>query len=114
MTAPRNQLVDLNVSRYYHCISRCVRQAMLCGFGFEHRKEWIERRLKLLAENFAVSVCRYAVMDNYLHTLVRLDATVGQGWDADDVVRRWIKVYPPKNLNFDDERNIANWVNLIV
>jgi hypothetical protein len=25
MTMPRRQLVDVSVTRYYHCISRCVR-----------------------------------------------------------------------------------------
>jgi hypothetical protein len=26
MTMPRRQLVDVSVTRYYHCISRCVRR----------------------------------------------------------------------------------------
>ncbi len=57
MTVARTQLVDAEITRYYHCISRCVRRAMLCGEGFEHRKQWIEDRLELLAECFSVSVC---------------------------------------------------------
>ena len=55
MTVARSQLVDVGVTRYYHCISRCVRRAFLCGEGFEHRKQWIEDRLELLARWFAVS-----------------------------------------------------------
>ena len=39
MTAARSQLVDVGVTRYYHCISRCVRRAFLCGEGFAHRNE---------------------------------------------------------------------------
>jgi hypothetical protein len=49
MTMPRRQLVDVAVTRYYHCISRCVRRAFLCGEGVTHRKAWIEARLELLA-----------------------------------------------------------------
>ena len=43
MTMPRRQLVDVAVTRYYHCISRCVRRAFLCGEGVTHRKAWIEQ-----------------------------------------------------------------------
>jgi hypothetical protein len=41
MTMARRLLVDVDITRYYHCISRCVRRAFLCGEGFEHRKAWI-------------------------------------------------------------------------
>jgi hypothetical protein len=50
MTMPRRQLVDVSVTRYYHCISRCVKRAFLCGEGVTHRKAWIEARLELLAK----------------------------------------------------------------
>ena len=56
MTVARSQLVDVSVTRYYHCISRCVRRAFLCGEEFEHRKQWIEDCLETLSQCFAVSV----------------------------------------------------------
>ena len=62
MTTVRKNLVDTSVTRWYHCISRCVRAAFLMsddGDGFD-RKQWIENRLKLLAENFAVAVGGFA------------------------------------------------------
>ena len=110
MTVPRSQLVDLEVTRYYHCISRCVRRAFLCGEGFEHRKQWIEDRLEQLARNFAVSVCGFAVMDNHMHVLVRLDPGSSGGWDAEEVIRRWMAVYPPSHLDLDDVSVLEKWI----
>ena len=111
MTTARNQLVDVDVTRYYHCISRCVRRAMLCGEGFEHRKQWIEDRIELLAENFAISVAGFAVMDNHLHLLLRLDPDDARSWSDEEVIRRWINVYTPRNLDLDDEKTTQMWVD---
>lgn len=111
MTMARRLLVDVDVTRYYHCISRCVRRAFLCGDGFEHRKAWIEARLEVLANQFAVSVCGFAIMDNHLHVLFRLDPGIADDWSGDDVVRRWIAVYPPANLDLDDPRTVQAWIN---
>ncbi len=111
MTVARSQLVDLDITRYYHCISRCVRRAFLCGEGFEHRKQWIENRLQFLADQFSVSVCGFAVMDNHLHVLCRLDPKTSEAWTDEEVVRRWIAVYPPRTLDMDDEACVQMWVD---
>ena len=61
MAVPRHQLVDPTTPGYYHCITRCVRRAFLCGLdplsgrSFDHRKSWIESRLIELAEIFGLS-----------------------------------------------------------
>ncbi len=100
MTYPRSQLVDADNAGYYHCVSRCVRRAFLCGFdhltgrNFDHRKGWIERRLLELAEAFAVSVFAYAVMDNHLHLVLRVDPEAPLCWDDSEVARRWLMVFP--------------------
>jgi hypothetical protein len=76
MTMPRRQLVDVAVTRYYHCISRCVRRAFLCGEGVTHRKAWIEARLELLgfaSTSRSPSAASHSILDNHLHVLCRLD-----------------------------------------
>jgi len=94
MPAPRSTIVDDAVTPWYHCISRCVRRAFLCGQGYEYRKQWIENRLKELVGVFAVELAGFAVMDNHLHLLVRLDSKKAQEWSVDEVVRRWLSVFP--------------------
>jgi len=110
MTVARSELVDVSVTRYYHCISRCVRRAFLCGEGFEHRKQWIEDRLETLSQCFAVSVCGFAAMDNHLHVLVRLDVDEASAWSAEEVVRRWIMAYPPKTIKGDQIEISQAWI----
>lgn len=97
MTIARKQLVNIAVTRWYHCISRCVRRAFLLGEGDTHRKQWIENRLHELAQIFAVSVGGFSVLDNHLHVLLRLDAEAAENWSDEDVVRRWGRLFPPRD-----------------
>ena len=97
MTIARAHLVDPSVTRWYHCITRCVRRAFLLGEGRLDRKEWIERRLEELAEIFSVAVGGFAILDNHLHLLVRLDPDVAAGWSDEEVVRRWGRLFPPRD-----------------
>ena len=59
MTKARSKQVSLEDTPYYHCISRCVRRAFLCGEdhvtgkNYEHRKPWVVEKLKELSEIFA-------------------------------------------------------------
>ena len=96
MTMARAELVDSNVTRWYHCLLRCVRLASLLGQGDFDRKQWIENRLEELAGSFAVSVAGFAVLDNQFHVLARLDLDVAAGWSDEEVVRRWARVLPPR------------------
>jgi REP element-mobilizing transposase RayT len=97
MTIARAHLVDPAVTRWYHCITRCVRRAFLLGEGDSDRKQWIENRLEELAQIFAVSVGGFTVLDNHLHVLARLDPEVAGGWSDEEVVRRWGRLFPPRD-----------------
>ena len=52
MTRPRSSLISLADTPWYHVVNRCVRRAFLCGRdavsgqSFEHRRGWIETRIK--------------------------------------------------------------------
>ena len=67
MTHARKELISLDSTSYYHCISRCVRRAFLwgedsfTGKNFEHRKGWVTGRLRELADTFAIDIAAYAV-----------------------------------------------------
>jgi hypothetical protein len=45
MTIARAHLIDPSLTRWYHCVTRCVRRAYLLGDPEHNRKEWIESRL---------------------------------------------------------------------
>ncbi|MGL6159893.1 transposase [Microbulbifer sp.] len=95
MGLPRKSLVSLKATPYYHCVSRCVRRAFLCGRDertgqcFEHRRQWIEDRLLELARVFALDVCAYAVMSNHYHVVLHVNAAQAAGWELHEVVERW-------------------------
>ncbi len=61
MTMARAHIVDLAVTRWYHCVTRCVRRALLLTEGPSNRKEWIEHRPKELSGIFAVAVGGFSV-----------------------------------------------------
>jgi hypothetical protein len=112
MPQPRSTQVSLSDTPWYHVVSRCVRRAYLCGEdahsgrSFEHRRGWIVERLQQLAGVFAVDVAAYAVMSNHFHLVVRIDAERVRGWDADEVLRRWSRVFagPPLVQRFLADR----------
>lgn len=96
MTVARSLLVDRSTSGYYHCYSRCVRKARLCGpeEGGQHRKDWIRDRLRLLSGAFALDVGGYAILDNHFHTVIRTDPKRAVKWSNHQVAKRWFKIYP--------------------
>lgn len=111
MATPRSLTVDPTTSGLYHCISRCVRRAFLCGQDFysgrdyEHRRGWALDRLKELAGLFSVEIYSCAVMSNHLHVVVRTLPQQVASWDDEELARRWLQLFPGpgKRLRRDEE-----------
>ena len=89
MPKARAQLVSVSDTPFYHVISRCVRRTFLCGQDratgrcYEHRRGWIEERIRLLASVFAVDVASYSVMSNHYHLVVKLSPDDVEPWSID-------------------------------
>jgi REP element-mobilizing transposase RayT len=99
MTRPRKALISLADTPYYHITSRCVRRAFLCGVdhysgqSYEHRRQWVVDRIRLLASLFAIDICAYAVMSNHYHLVLKL--CPGQLNDLSDaqIMDRWCALF---------------------
>ena len=95
MTMARRTQVDPQATAYYHCMTRCVRRAFLCGDDkvsgkcFDHRKDWVVEQLRLLASAFCIDVCAYAVMSNHVHLVLRVDGDRAEGLSDEEVVARY-------------------------
>lgn len=99
MTKPRSNQICLDSTPYYHIISRCVRRAFLCGIdqysgeSFEHRREWVSERLRILAEVYCIDVAAYAVMSNHYHLVLHIDQTTALKLTESQVIKRWKKIF---------------------
>ena len=99
MTRPRKELICLDDTPFYHITSRCVRRAFLCGtdphtkYSYEHRRQWVEERIRLLSSIFAIDICAYAVMSNHYHIIVKCDASQTDQWSQQEVITRWLTLF---------------------
>ena len=76
MTIARRQLIDVSVTRWYHCMSALCTRRLVAWQRVVDRKAWLEDRIEDLAHIFALGVGGFSVMDNHLHLLLRLDPKV--------------------------------------
>ena len=100
MPKPRTQQVSLEATAYYHCISRCVRRAFLCGQdpltgkSFDHRKQWLVDRMKQLATIFAIDICSYGLLSNHFHVILHIDCPRALAWTDEQVAERYEQLFP--------------------
>ena len=99
MPRPRKSLISPEVTPYYHCVSRCVRRAYLCGLdsvsgrSYEHRRAWVEKRILFLSSVMAINVCAYAVMHNHYHVVLYINQKAAENFSDLEVCHRWHQFY---------------------
>lgn len=99
MPKPRKQLVSLDATPFYHCYSRCVRRAMLCGSdpitgkSYEYRRQQIQDYALRLASLFCIDIAAISVMSNHYHLVVHVCREDALTLSAREVIYRWHSVY---------------------
>lgn len=99
MPKPRSQQIDLCSTPYYHCVTRCVRRAYLCGQdhqtaqSYEHRRSWVEDRLLILGNVFSIDVSAFSVMSNHVHVILYVDENTAKSWTTEDVLSHWHQLF---------------------
>ena len=94
----RRKLLGRDRQAVFHCWTRCVRRAFLCGVDvhtqkdYSHRRDWIVNREEQLAGLFAIDIEFRTELSNHLHLVLRTLPRVARRWSAQEVARRWLTI----------------------
>jgi len=105
MPKPRKQQISLDATPFYHCVSRCVRRAFLCGKdpltgrSYEHRRHRVEHDLLRLASIFFIDVAAFAVLSNHYHLVLHVDRDRCKDADPKDIAVRWHQLFKPRDVS---------------
>ena len=117
MTTARSAIAPVGSAGYYHCVSRCVRRAWLCGEDrlsgkcYDHRRDWVVTRVTELASIFGVRVLAYAAMSNHLHLALEFDPAWVEDWTDGECLDRWLRLYCPADYSEQQRANrLTAWL----
>ena len=100
----RAEIFDPSEIAAVHLIGKTVRSCYLMGFdersgkNFDHRKRWIEEKLKQLAANFGIDLLAFSCLSNHFHLLLRSRPDVVATWDDTQVALRWWQLCPTRKV----------------
>jgi len=103
----RAEIFDPSEIAVVHLIGKTVRSCFLMGFderssrNFDHRKRWIEDKLKILAANFGIDLLAFSCMSNHFHLLLRSRPDVVATWDDTQVAQRWWQLCPTRKVKLE-------------
>ena len=117
MTKPRSQQISLDDTPFYHCVSRCVRRAFLCGFdtltnrSFEHRRQHIQDDMLRLASVFYIDIAAFAVLSNHYHLLLHVRRDDALADTPQDIVQRALQLVSGNEITqrYLNNENIETW-----
>ena len=98
----REELFSPDEIACVHVMNRAVRRCFLLGDdpltgeNFDHRKLWLERKLRVQAANFGIDLLGYAIMSNHFHLVLRSRPDVVKSWNDAEVARRWFMLCPQR------------------
>ena len=111
----RAEIFDPSEIVAVHTMARTNRRCFLMGDdqftgkNFDHRKRWIEDKLKHLAANFAIDLLAFSCLSNHFHLVLRSRPDVVKTWDDTEVARRWWSLCPQRKIKSEID-GTKNWV----
>jgi REP element-mobilizing transposase RayT len=111
----RAEIFDPSEIVAVHTMARTNRRCFLMGDdqftgkNFDHRKRWIEDKLKHLAANFGIDLLAFSCLSNHFHLVLRSRPDVVKTWDDTEVARRWWSLCPLRKIKSEIDGK-QNWV----
>ena len=100
--SPRADVFSPTEIAIAHITQRCVRGSFLMGHDpvskkcYDHRKVWIEQRLKWFSAYFAIDLICFTILSNHFHLTMRSRPDLVATWDDLEVARRWLMICPSR------------------
>jgi hypothetical protein len=66
--------------------------AKVDGTHYNYRNDWVQRRLLLLADVFAIDLLSFAIMDNHTHLVLFANLELANEWSSAEILNRWAKL----------------------
>ena len=102
MTKARKYIYDENLCAHFHVISRIVQGGFLFGvdkstkINYDYRLEWVQDRLKELAEIFTLVVGGQSFMHSHFHLSLQTRPDLTEALTDREVAKRHFKLCPPE------------------